>query len=233
MSKMHVSMILLAVGLAFSLVNPARGETVVVRSGNGSIGGTDTSINMLVGPADAAFSAAFTPADFAAARTGADAFIINRNPAWLASLPSDASAQWIATNANGAGEGATALYAIDFILIEPFGDATLDLRFAVDNLLGGGPNQGVFLNGTPISGVTTGGGFSGEFSHVRSDIAPLLTLGANTLYINSTDAGGPGGLLFSATITTTAIIPEPGCILLGACSIGLILRRRHARTTSR
>jgi hypothetical protein len=188
-------------------------ETVVLRSGNGSIGGNDTLISMLTGPADTNFSTAFTPADFSAADSGPAAFIIANHPAWIASLPSDSLAQWISTSANGAGEGGTALYAIDFTLASAASSATLDLRLAVDNALGGGPNQGVFINGTAISGNSSPAGFTSELTIQRSDIAPLLVAGANTLYINSSDQGGPGGLIFSATIETVPI-PEPASVIV-------------------
>jgi hypothetical protein len=218
-----------------ALAIPARAETVVVRSGNGIVGGTDTLVNMLLGPANSAFGAAFTPADFTSAQTGPDAFIIAPNGAWIASLPSNPAALWISTNAGGAGEGGTALYAISFTLANAIATASIDLRFAVDNTLGGGPNQGVFLNGSALSGTTTGGGFGGENTITRNDIASLLVVGTNTLYINATDQGGPGGLIFSATINTTSptasAAPEPGALALVAIAgfplTGMALRRRR------
>jgi hypothetical protein len=190
-------------------------ETVVLRSGNGSIGGNDSLISMLTGPADTNFSTAFTPADFSAAGSGPAAFIISNHGAWMPSLPSDAQARWISTSANGVVEGGTALYAIDFTLATAASSATLDLRLAVDNALGGGPNQGVFINGTAISGNSSPAGFTSELTIQRSDIAPLLVAGANTLYINSSDQGGPGGLIFSATIETVPITEPTGVIVLG------------------
>jgi hypothetical protein len=147
-------------------------ESVVLRSGNGSIGGNDTLISMLTGPADTNFSTAFTPADFSAAGSGPAAFIIANHPAWTATLPSDAQARWISTAATGTVEGGTALYAIDFTLANAASSATLDLRLLVDNSLGGGPNQGVFINGTAISGNSMPAGFNVESSIQRSDIAP-------------------------------------------------------------
>jgi hypothetical protein len=203
-------------------------ETVVLRSGNGSIGGNDTLISMLTGPADTNFSTAFTPADFSAADSGPAAFIIANHPAWIATLPSDPLARWISTAATGTLEGGTALYAIDFTLASASSSATLDLRLAVDNALGGGPNQGVFLNGTAVSGNSSPAGFTSELLIQRNDIAPLLVAGTNTLYINSTDQGGPGGLIFSATIETVPI-PEPAALVLLAIgsAAGLALARKH------
>ncbi len=152
---------LIASVLICGTMNPARAESVILRSGNGSIGGNDSLVTMLVGPADSAFPAAFTAADFTNARTGPDAFIIAPNGAWISGLAGDPSTKWIATNANGAGEGSTALYAINFVLSQAVSSATLDLHYAVDNVLGGGPDGGVFLNGahdhraTPPAGTST------------------------------------------------------------------------------
>ena len=214
-----------------------RAETITLRSGNGSVGGTDSLITMLVGPADTWFASAFTPSDFADARSGPAAFIISPNGAWISDLPSDNTAQWISTSSSGASEGSTALYAIDFTLTDPAASATLDLKYSVDNVLGGGgagPTQGVYLNGMPISGSSIGGDFLSEYSITRSDIAPLLAVGTNTLYINATDVGGPAGLIFSATIETTPI-PEPVSLtILGSGLAGLcffVRKRRRGVST--
>jgi hypothetical protein len=213
--------------LVIAWANPCLAEIITLRSGNGSVGGPDSLVNMLVGPANSGFGSAFTPADFAGAQIGADAFIISPHPAWITGLAGDSLSKWIGTSATAVSEGSTALYAIDFTLTTPFSSASLDLHYAVDNTLGGGPNQGVFLNGTPVSGSSTGGGFSSETVLTRSDIGPLLSLGPNTLYINATDLGGPAGLLFRATITTTevtgAVVPEPASVaLFGVGAFGVL-----------
>jgi hypothetical protein len=227
--------VLAVLGLVVGAGHAQADLTIVLRSGNGTIGGTDTLVNMLVGPANSSFASTFTSADFTAARIGADAFIIARNSAWIPTLSGDASSQWISTSASGASEGSTALYAISFTLTEAFSSAALDLHYASDNFLGGAPNQGVYINGTAISGNSSGGNFGSEFSLSRSDIAPLLTLGTNTLYINSTDVGGPSGLLFRATITTTGVAtaaPEPSTMASAATGV-LILASYAAKRRRR
>jgi len=217
-------------GTLLFTVCDSHAETIVLRSGNGSIGGNDSQVNMLPGPSDSAFSTAFTSTDFANAKSGSAAFIISSHSFWVSGLAGDAVSQWISTNSSGYSEGGTALYAINFNLSDPIGSATLDFDFAVDNILGGGPNQGIFLNGFAISGDSTGGDFSYETAITRSDIGGLLVPGLNTLYINATDLGGPSGLIFRATIETSpAAIPEPNILtLLGVGLIGwLSLGKRY------
>ncbi len=194
----------ICLALAFGSLAAQATETIQLRSGNGSIGSTDSYITMLVGPANTHFGAAFTAADYQAAREGAHAPIINNHGAWIGSLPSDPAARWISTGFGGAGEGGTALFAMPFEVTTPVpGDATLTLYYAIDNFLGGGPNQGVHVNGMQVPG-TTGGSFGAQYS-LSADITGMLHNGINWLYILGSDYGGPGGSLFSATIEI-----EPG-----------------------
>ena len=209
----------LATAVALSAALNATAGSVTLRSGNGS-GSTDTAVHMLIGPADSPFSSAFSSSNFAAADTGPNAFIIGRNPAWLSALSSDSLSKWLGTSASAASAGSTALYSIGFVIDNPFSSATLQLNYAVDNLLGGGPNQGVFLNGVAVSGNSTGGTYTSESSLSRSDVASLLHVGSNTLYINASDQGGPAGLIFRANITTVdATVPEPGTFALGCLAL--------------
>jgi hypothetical protein len=212
----------------------------MLHSGNGSIGATDSAISMLLGPTNSAFGTAFNAGDFAAARAGGQASIISRNGAWIdPSAFSDTTANWISTGPGGASEGGTALFAIDFTITDPsVGFGSIDFDFAVDNVLGTGPNQGLYLNGTALSGGTSFGTFTSEFNITRNDIAGLLVSGLNTLYINSTDVGGPGGLLFSTTITTRprstggggGDVPEPATTALFAMGLlGLVVVARRRR----
>lgn len=54
----------------------------------------------------------------------------------------------------------------------------------------------------------------------RSDIGSLLHVGTNTLYLNTSDYGGPAGFLFRATITTDDVVaPEPGTFGLGILAL--------------
>ena len=240
----------LIVGLMASISTAQADQIINLKSGNGVIGGTDSAISMLVGPLDTYFGdplvspgTPFAASDFTNARTGPQANIIPNHHAWVPPASfSDTSAQWISTNANAShplfGNGASALFAIDFTITDAIiGAASIDFNFSVDNGLGnafGGPNEGLYLNGTALSGSTSGGHFTFEDNIFRNDIAPLLVTGTNTLYINMTDVGGPSGLIFSATITTEAgtsvAVPEPGMVaLFGLGLIGLGLARRKTR----
>jgi hypothetical protein len=235
------------VGIAFvagiGVTSASADQIINLRSGNGTVGGTDSAISMLVGPADTFFATAFTAADFASARSGPQAQIISRNAAWIdPSAFSDTSAQWIndIPQANGGGQtlGSTVLFAIDFTITDAtVSAAQIDFNYAVDNTIGnfyGGTNEGLFLNGTALSGSTSGGIFNAEFNIFRNDIASLLVTGTNTLYINMTDIGTPSGLMFSATITTegsTAVaVPEPGLIAVFALGLAGLGFGRWAHT---
>jgi hypothetical protein len=221
-----------------------RADLILLHSGNGSVGGTDSEVSMLVGPADSPFGVAFTPADFIAAGSGPFASIVAPHADWLPFLPADPTAKWISTDPRGAepqGDafGRSALYAIDFVLAGPVSAAILQMNFATDNRLGdldangvsNGPNDGVYINGTPISGSYRAGNFFGQFFVMRTDIAPLLHAGSNRLYLNAVDLGGPSGLIFSATIETTPV-PEPCTLWLLGCAGPLLLLHFRNRTTA-
>ncbi|MFZ4544511.1 MAG: LamG-like jellyroll fold domain-containing protein, partial [Saprospiraceae bacterium] len=182
-------------------LTPLVQTSFTLRSGNGTIGQDDAQVKMLVGPADSEFPSPFTSTDFANSRSGPFAKIMPNHPAWIPSLQADPLAKWI-NNTGSNGDGSTCLFAMDFTITTPLDSATLDFNYAIDNLLGGGPNQGIYINGQAISGNSSGGTFNPQFNISRSNIAPLLQQGLNTLYVNATDQGGPGGIIFSAIINT-------------------------------
>lgn len=190
-------------------------QTIALRSGNGPVPGSDSAIHMLLGPPNSAFfSTAFTAANFTSARSGPAAFIINNHPAWKPTLTSDPLARWISTRADGASEGGTALYAIDFTITDPIiTSATLDFRFLVDNELGDTLKQGLFINGSPLIPSKRLGVVATYFQVDQSfptfNITSLVHPGVNTLYINSVDRGGPAGLQFTAVIGVKGISNQP------------------------
>ena len=200
-------------------------QTISFCSGNGNYGDADALVTMLLGPQSGEFTGALTPASFAAADAGPSAVIPwLQSAAWLWNLSYDSSAKWISVSQGGYTDGRTALYATNFEITEAaLQSATLDIYYAVDDCLGGTNNQGVFLNGTAISGDSRGDKCDSEQWIHRDDIVPLLTLGQNTLFFNATDSSGPGGLLFSATIKTTVAVPEISGFLALSCGlIGLV-----------
>jgi hypothetical protein len=216
MKSYQIGMVVL-VFVVIIMANNAQAQIITLRSGNGNIGDIDSQVNMLIGPQDSPFSSAFVTANFTNARNGSDAFIIAPHPAWGSGLSGDNISKWISTRSTGATQGDSALYAVSFNLSDPFGSATLNLHFVVDNVLGSVSNQGVFLNGVAISGNSSVGSFPTETIITRNDIGSLLFSGENTLYINATDLGGPSSLIFRATIETSLpTIPEPNiAVLLG------------------
>jgi hypothetical protein len=207
--------------------------TVFLHSGNGG-GANDTLVTFELGSSGGAFGP-LTPADFAAAASGPAAFIIAPHPAWIPSLPANPSALWLGTNPNASAGGNTALYAISFTLPFNVSSASLDFFFAVDDVLGTGANQGIYLNG--IAAGPSGGEFTAQYEISNPSVGGSLHAGTNTLYINATNGSGPAGLIFSATIVTQDIIPtgtpEPSSFLLTLTSAGLWLGLRLKKSRSR
>jgi hypothetical protein len=204
---------------ALCLSGPAAAlETISLHSGNGPIGGLDGEIRMLAGPADGPFAAAFTPADFGDADLGAPASIISNHGAWIPNL-GDGVSRWISTGPGGANEGGSALYSQEFFVATPaVASALLDFHFAVDNVLGSGPNVGVYLNGQPVPG-TVGGNFNGHYTFLGLSVGHLLQPGLNRLYVYAVDQGGPGGLLYRADMAieedqTVAATEQPAAFRL-------------------
>jgi uncharacterized protein (TIGR03437 family) len=192
-------------------INPAGAQTVSLRSGNGTVGGTDSAITFLLGPEAGGFPSPFTQSDFLNAQSGPAAFIVPPNSAWISGLSEDPSAKWIGTNPTTGDWGNTALYAISFQVSDAFSSASLTLRYAADDVLGCGGNCSpyngtLYMNGTAFCGsmIPSGNNFSQEQTINCDGIGPVLHQGTNWLYIDNGNAEpGPAGLLFSATITTS------------------------------
>jgi hypothetical protein len=206
---------LLTCALAFAA--GATATTVSLHSGNGVVGGNDSQIHFLLGPGASDF-AALTATDFTNAQTGPMAFIIVPNGAWISSLPADPAALWIGDNPGAAGNANTDLYAISFTLPSAVASASITLNYATDNELGSGTNDGMFINGTGVSPAPTPGSFSSQQTYTNSNVGSLLHAGTNWLYLDAVNLGGPGGFIFSATITTQDVVaggaPEPASLLL-------------------
>lgn len=175
----------------------------------------EENITYLGGPDTGPFAAPFQPADFDAARAGPSATIPTRlSQDCIGNLLEDPEARPVST-----GSGflelpyTTALYALDFEVTSPTIEAaSINLYIRPDDELGGGPNPGLFLNGMPLSGDTTGGSCDQIVPRnvYRKDIAPLLVPGTNTLYINitRTDASAVSGMQFFAEIRVDSDGPE-------------------------
>lgn len=182
---MPIARILALIGCIFLHTGATSQQPIRVRTG------PDMQVRFLLGPADGPFAQPFSPADFQAARTGPVA--VNLDRLWR--LATDPLARSVTT----APADHTALYAISFDVPSPPSFAFLTFEYTVDNLLGTAPNPGVLINGTPVSGNTTGlAGINGPYVLTRSDVAPLLVAGTNWLYVNAVDEGGPAAVAFSA-----------------------------------
>jgi hypothetical protein len=172
-------------------------QTVVVRSGNGTIGSQDSLIHVL--PFGTTGDITPTPANFSNAQTAPQAYVVTPYVTYIPTLPSDPNAKWIAVNTN-LPQG-SALFAVAFQVTDPtITTASLDFHFSVDNAV-----NGVFINGNRISGNSLDGDYHAEYRFVRFDIAPLLIPNStNWLYVNMSDYGALAALIFNATITTSS-----------------------------
>ena len=156
------------------------------------------------------FSSAFTAANFTSAQLGPAASVLISTPVYISSLIDGSGAVWIGTNSNaGTGVGDTALYAISFNVPSAVSTASLNLYYAVDNVLGLS-NPGIYINGAALPNSTAllcslcATSFNQENLYTDANIAPLLVAGTNWLYFDAVNQGGPGGLIFSAKLTLSS-----------------------------
>lgn len=239
-SKFVVVMVGAAVAL---LAGQASAEVITLRSGQvgglpGVAGQSDDIITVHPNnpPGGAVSPSPFTPADFAAAVSGASAQVINPYSVWTPGI-SDPLARWINFHADiqqnpdgtvggtGYGSPGSALYAVPFVVTTPLAtSAVLQLELAVDDSFGdwfvSGPNP----DGLYINGVTTGfqgGNYATPTLHTQ--VIPVAT-GLNYLYFYQRDVGVlVSGLIFSATLT----VPAPAGLGLLAAGGLLVSRRRR------
>ena len=121
------------------------------------------------------------------------------------------------------------------------------MNYEVDNALGD-LNPGIYLNGTALPnstgipcgvGVACSGAFNGLQTYTDNNVTADLVQGTNWLYIDAVNLGGPGGLIFSANLSTvnaTSTVPEPSsAIVVSILLLAMVFatRQRIATTQSR
>jgi hypothetical protein len=203
--KKPVALLLLVIAIAAMTALPVFAETITLRSGGGyAFGQNDPAWTYLIGPPGAALSASpFTAADFSAALTGPQSFVVPPYGGfWAASLACDNQAQWISTDPNRGP--ATALYGHTFdVQTCCIGKAYLNFCWAADDNIGdqlyGGANpMGVYLNGTPLA--VTGGNYAGQTT-ASVEVTGLLHCGHNDIFVYNRDAAYVvTGVMFSVTM---------------------------------
>ncbi len=204
MHRATTPVLTLAAALLLGSLATAQAETITLRSGNGPAGGPDAVLTFFQGPLDGEFSVPFTPIDYASALAGPPAEILTQlNGAWTPTLVADPLAQWVSDSQSGAWSGSTNLYAIPFVVSSAVvSSATLDFHFLCDNWVGeyyANINEGLHLNGSSVAG-TIGGNYANETNWYSIPVTGLVNPGPNVLYVLSSDVGGPGGIVFSATL---------------------------------
>lgn len=204
--SMMVATVLLSAGIA-----TAQTYCVTLRTGNAAVGQPDPQIRYIapnLNCGQAIKNTPFTAADFTAAQTGTNPFVVSPHPVWGQSLPCDPQARWIALGTN-LTPARSALFAQPFT-VNPGTviSATIKFCWMADDNIGdatfGGPNpMGVYVNGVPIPPLT-GGGYATQTQITATIPAGTLTPGVNWLYVYKRDAGcGISGLNYSAEICYT------------------------------
>lgn len=197
---------------------------LILRSGNGTVGGIDANIHVWSGAAGAPLSAAaFNTQDFRRACKRPEADIVNPLAVYLPGsaglLPADPFAQWIAIDQFLTP--ASQLYCYEFDVCCPnaaLSNATIEFAFAGDDRLGdpaGGPNPiGVFINNVPVPGHSAVG-FATQTVFPTTPIT--LNSGSNTMHVYLRDVGFvASAAIFSATIEYECR-PEACCFPDGTC----------------
>ena len=164
----------------------------------------DCHVTALIGPETGPFPGVLDAASFEDARSGVDTYLQNPSGECFQKMTADFDAQWITTDDFAPGTTPrTALYAVDFELTgATILNASIDIYIRTEDQLGGGVNDGIYLNGQPLHGEMTDPACDAPepFYLRRDDVAALLHPGTNTLYFNVTRLDGRSGILFSATI---------------------------------
>ncbi len=221
-----VSLSVLIAGAAIS-----NAQVISFQSGNGNVGGLDSKITAISGPQTADF-AALTSTDFSNVKGGNAASILTPLAAgWVSGLGGTSTAKWVGLEPR-AGDNSThsesGLYAINFNVGSAMSKAQLDLKFSVDDQLGGSNNEGLFLDGSAITGSRSFTDWNNQIESKSFDLGSL-SAGQHTLYFDVVNSGnGPAGLIFQGSVHNQAV-PEPASF--AAVGIGLlgIARRRRVK----
>ena len=199
--------VLLAAMLVASLtqVSLAQFTSTTLHSGNGAAGAPDAVVRAFI--VDDA--RVLTAQDFTSARAAPFSRVINPCCSFQL-LSSDPAALYI--NDNGSNNASPrVLYAVDFNIAFAPVIATLAFGIATDDQLGGNGNVGLYLNGQPIPGSSSGYTANSPGYFVYENLAGLLQAGTNTLYLYyQNSGGGPGMTVFSGTFNLSGNTPVSG-----------------------
>ena len=197
-----------------------RGDEVIsLRSGNGSVGGPDGSIRMLVGAPFAPLP--MTPANFAAAAGGLPAAIVSPSRLWCPALSADGLARWIAIDQSRTASAA--LFSQSFALTScNVLSATLTFTCNVADFVGdpgGSPSVGVFVNQNPVPlSVVFGNAGTACDQVVTATIPGSWLIGngqQNHLQVYMRDTGNAqSGVIYSATLRVRPCPPRTEVIAL-------------------
>jgi hypothetical protein len=229
---------LLIAGVAISFGASAHAGITSVVSGNGAVGSQDGAVSFLLGPPTGTFTPTFNNA-----ANYTPAQVVTPNPNWVSNAAYDAAtgtaAKWDSTAQNvPSSSGNSAVYAIALGGAGGLGSslaAILTGSFASDDFL-----TSIWLNGNLIYSYNPPTGAVGMFLAPNS----LGTISISSAFINATSqnylyleddndpaTGGPAGLIFNLSVTTTTV-PEPSSIAMvgiaGLMGVGAYVRRKRS-----
>lgn len=141
--------------------------------------------------------------------------VIFPNGAWFTATP---DAQWISTSAilSGLSDVAPGEYTYRYTFAldtAQYTDFVISAEYGADNLV-----SGMFLNGTPVSGFTSGNYTTPYGGSVTISDPALFVSGTNTFDVvvrNTTTNANPSGFVLRGTVTGNVVVagdvavPEP------------------------
>lgn len=165
----------------FVVTASTQAEDVQFHTGNGAVGSADSQVRLVQR------SGPFFDADFAAARSGNAAIIVDRYGTWHRTLSTDSAAQWVCVDSQRTP--VDVLLAQDFVIQSArVTSASIQVRYSVDDVVGASQIPGFYLNGIAIPGAPAGeGDWRAEYTFTNSRVATLLHPGINTFYCYGND----------------------------------------------